>query len=90
MTARRELQEEAGLEPEEMDEFCAVIDRGGHRHLVSVFVTRIACGLDEIRLAEGQEIKFFELTELDKLRITPFVREVLEAYARKVAANGRG
>lgn len=81
MTARRELREEIGLEAGTLDAFCRVIDRGGHRHLVSVFVTRTDIALSDLRLSEGQALRFFDIEELDALLVTPFVREVLNAYA---------
>ncbi|GAA3992720.1 hypothetical protein GCM10022247_09860 [Allokutzneria multivorans] len=96
VTARRELGEEIGSAVEEFGEFehfCSVIDRGGHRHLVSVFITRTTMPSTEFTLTEGQELRFFAFEELDSITITPFVRQVLSAYrasGRAPKPGGRG
>ncbi|SDM72497.1 NUDIX domain-containing protein [Allokutzneria albata] len=97
LAARRELAEEIGPAVEEFgdfEHFCSVIDRDGHRHLVSVFTTRTTLPSTEFTLTEGQEIKFFSFEELDKIRITPFVRQVLRAYHAQQkqhrGSSGRG
>ncbi|GGM89418.1 hypothetical protein GCM10011609_27870 [Lentzea pudingi] len=78
--ARRELHEEIGLVADHVEHFCSVVDRGGHRHLVWVFVTNTELPVDEFTLTEGQDLRFFSFDELDELQITPFVRQVLNAY----------
>lgn len=91
VTARRELREEIGAAVdgfEPFEHFCTVIDRGGHRHLVSVFTVRTTAPITEFVLAEGRELRFFPFDELDALLITPFVRNVLAAYRDRHLLQG--
>ncbi|WP_143261493.1 NUDIX domain-containing protein [Allokutzneria sp. NRRL B-24872] len=93
VTARRELAEEIGSAVEqfgEFEHFCSVIDRGGHRHLVSVFTTSTTLPSTAFTLAEGQELRFFSFDELDGIQITPFVRQVLSEYRAKRLAQKPG
>lgn len=78
--ARRELREEVGLTAEDLEYFCSIIDRDGHRQLVSVFSTHTRASATDLSLAEGQDLRFFSFDELDGLQITPFVRQVLSAF----------
>lgn len=83
---RREVAEEIGYDLRDVNEFCRIIDWEGNRHLVIVYVATIDATIDELRLGEGREIRFFSPNAILGLRLSPFVREVLSAYFQESAS----
>ena len=77
---RREVAEEIGYELDVAHEFCRIVDWEGNRHLVIVYVATIDATIDELHLGEGKEIRFFPPDAIARLKLSPFVKEVVSAY----------
>ena len=77
---RREVAEEIGYELGVAHEFCRIVDWEGNRHLVIVYVATIDATIDELHLGEGKEIRFFPPDEIARLKLSPFVKEVVSAF----------
>jgi 8-oxo-dGTP pyrophosphatase MutT (NUDIX family) len=77
---RREVAEEIGYELDVAREFCRIVDWEGNRHLVIVYVATIDATIDELHLGEGKEIRFFPPGTIARLKLSPFVKEVVSAF----------
>lgn len=76
----REVREEIGYILDDAVEFCRIIDWEGGRDLVVVYSAPIDTPIDQLRLGEGREIRFFSPETIGGLLVSPFVRRVLRAY----------
>ena len=80
--ARRELREEAGIEPRELSLRGVVHESGllGHDHVVFVFLGR--AGSREVHSPEGLTLRWQPLEQLDAL---PLVHDAAELLGRSLA-----
>jgi len=79
-TVRRELFEEAGLIAGKIIPRWRIIDWEGRRHLLTVFIVPTAATISQMRLGEGQDLKFFDQADLPGLDLAPFVGPLLETF----------
>jgi 8-oxo-dGTP pyrophosphatase MutT (NUDIX family) len=81
-TARREIREETGFEPERLH----LVVRSGWPRPVYLFAAGVPAAAGELVLGEGQEHRFVSSAEVPKLSPrVPLLRSVLRAFARTVA-----
>lgn len=76
-TIRRELWEELGWEPGEIEPYGRILD--SYRNLIHIFLASIDLRADELVLGEGRELRFFTSDALPE-KTTPHAREVLAHY----------
>jgi 8-oxo-dGTP diphosphatase len=76
----RELFEEAELIVETAEPLCRLIDLEGSQGLVTVFRVVTEVRLADMRLHEGQEIRFFSQEQVRELPLDPLIREILNQF----------
>lgn len=86
-TIRRELEEELGWVPAEVQPYGRILD--DYRNLIHIFLALMEKRADELVLGEGREVRFFGPGELPT-KLTPHVREILSHFfsARSGARRG--
>ncbi|WLQ40356.1 NUDIX domain-containing protein [Streptomyces laculatispora] len=73
-TIIRELDDEAGLIPENLTELFEIIDHRGAGQIVTFFAASWDGVESDLLLAEGVKLQFFAPDYLDILTIPPFIR----------------
>ena len=76
----RELFEEAELIVKTAEPLCRIIDIEGSRGLATVFRVVTQVPLADMRLHEGQEIRFFSQEQIRELALDPLIREILNKF----------
>lgn len=79
-TIVRELDEEAGLAPEDLVELFDVPDPGGSSQTVTVFAATWDGDARALPLAEGVKLDWVSPDSLGSLAIPPFLQEALRRY----------
>lgn len=80
-TAYREVKEEAGhIIKGPIKEYAKIIDREGKNQLATIFVATINKEISELRLGEGQALKYYPPKEIQTIKVTPFLKEVILHY----------
>jgi len=85
----REVREETGLEIADPVFLADAVDHEGDGRLVSLFYVTADCTPDDIDLQEGADVGIQRLDDLPGLKITPFVRRVIEDRLRPVIDASR-
>ena len=76
----RELFEEAELIVKTAEPLCRIVDIEGSRGLATVFRVVTEVRLADMRLHEGQEIRFFSREQIRELPLDPLIREILNQF----------
>ena len=76
----RELFEEAELIVKTAEPLCRIVDIEGSRGLATVFRVATEVPLADMRLHEGQEIRFFSQEQIRELPLDPLIREILNQF----------
>jgi 8-oxo-dGTP diphosphatase len=79
-TICRELMEEVGIPAAEPLEAWRIIDRQGSGQLLTSFIIQTRRELKDMVLNEGQELRFFAISQIPALNTPPFVRSLTDAY----------
>jgi 8-oxo-dGTP diphosphatase len=80
----RELFEEAELTVETAEPLCRLIDLEGSQGLATVFRVVTEVRLTDMRLHEGQEIRFFSQEQIRELPLDPLIREILNQFFKPI------
>ncbi|MDP1713046.1 MAG: NUDIX domain-containing protein [Candidatus Nanopelagicaceae bacterium] len=80
----RELFEEAELIVETAEPLCRIVDIEGSRGLATVFRVVTEVRLADMRLHEGQEIRFFSQEQTRALALDPLIREILNQFFKPI------
>lgn len=80
----RELFEEAELIVETAEPLCRIVDIEGSRGLATVFRVVTEVRLADMRLHEGQEIRFFSQEQILALALDPLIREILNQFTKPI------
>ena len=80
----RELFEEAELIVEMAEPLCRLIDLDGNQGLATVFRVVTEVRLADMRLHEGQEIRFFSQEQIRELPLDPLFREILNQFFKPI------
>ncbi|WP_411084510.1 NUDIX domain-containing protein [Streptomyces sp. cmx-18-6] len=76
----RELDEEAGLIPENLTELFEITDHRGSGQIITFFAAPWDGDETSLLLAEGVKLQFFPPDYLDILTIPPFIRDGIYRY----------
>ncbi|WP_328914029.1 MULTISPECIES: NUDIX domain-containing protein [unclassified Streptomyces] len=76
----RELDEEAGLSADELEELFVVRDVHGSGQLITFFAAAWDGDETTLPLAEGVKLQFFTLEHLSLLTIPPFIRDGIHRH----------
>ncbi len=82
---KREMKEEMGLE--NLDKFYHFKTYTSNDLTDHIFWKRIDLNVNEINLTEGQQIKYFSLEDIKKLKLAFNYNLVLEEFFREVVKN---
>ncbi|OIQ72865.1 hypothetical protein GALL_455030 [mine drainage metagenome] len=80
-TVLREVFEEAELVAETADPLYRLIDFEGSRNLITVFGIATTEQLTDLRLHEGQDLRFFSLGQTWEIPLVPLVRHLLNEFS---------
>jgi 8-oxo-dGTP diphosphatase len=80
----RELFEEAELIVNTAEPLCRIIDIEGSRGFATVFRVVTEVPLADMRLHEGQEIRFFSQEQIRTLPLDPLIREILNQFFKPI------
>lgn len=83
----REVREETGLVIKDPVFLTDAVDHEGDRRLVSLFYVVGDFRPEDIDLHEGVGVGIQRMTDLPGLKITPFVRRVIESHLLPVVAD---
>lgn len=84
----REILEEIGVEVD-ASYLCEVVDREGRGDRIAIFVARLEHAASDLRLGEGQEVRFFARADLAALDIPSFARFALGVFYRTQEGHAR-
>ena len=76
----REVYEEAELYVEKAEPLCRVVDLDGSQGLITVFRIETTARLADLQLHEGQELRFFSLSQTHEISVVPLVRDILNQF----------
>jgi 8-oxo-dGTP diphosphatase len=77
---RREVLEETGVEVRDPIFLTEATDHEGDGRLVALFYVRGGITAADIELTEGAGIGVHRLEDLDRLKVTPFVRRAIKCH----------
>lgn len=80
----RELFEEAELTVETAEPLCRIIDFEGSQSLITVFGVVTTARLADLRLHEGQDLRFFSHGQTLELPLDPLIREILNQFFKPI------
>lgn len=73
----REVFEEAELIVVKAELLCRLVDIEGSQNLITVFRMSTTARLPDLRLHEGQDLRFFSLGQTSEIPLVPLARHVL-------------